>query len=73
MSGTSETSYVSVMSHYISDNIETLMFSYLQEDMLKAWGWVLGYSVIFAALSSASVAVRCLIYSFCNFMASFST
>ena len=29
----------------------------LQEDMLKAWGWVLGYSVIFATVSAASVAV----------------
>ncbi|KAK2191553.1 hypothetical protein NP493_51g02024 [Ridgeia piscesae] len=34
--------------------------SYFQENVLKAWAWVVGYSVLFAIVSAASVSFFCL-------------
>ena len=44
---------------------DLLIIVSLQDSMLKAWGWVVGYSLLFAAFSSASVAVGCISFSIC--------
>ncbi|ELU08671.1 hypothetical protein CAPTEDRAFT_215079 [Capitella teleta] len=47
---------IHLMSHFKWHKAEHL----LHDGLLKTWGWVLGFSVFFASISSASVAFLCL-------------